>query len=108
MRGYLASISAATGEPSEGVCRAIEDHMRNDIFHSPLDWQSKRQFRNGARKAYQLWVVMHAEATDEQVIRAYQTKRDREFFRTRSPEVIAEWCVNIRLALKKISKEIAA
>lgn len=29
----------------------IEDIMRNEVFHSTLDWQTREQFRQGARKA---------------------------------------------------------
>jgi hypothetical protein len=29
----------------------IEDLMRNEVFHSTLDWLSKQQFNRGARKA---------------------------------------------------------
>lgn len=32
----------------------IEDIMRNEIFHSTLDWQSRAQFRQGARKAAEI------------------------------------------------------
>lgn len=32
----------------------IEDIMRNDIFHSTLDWQTKKQFIAGAREAHTL------------------------------------------------------
>ena len=33
----------------------VEDFMRNDIFHSTLDWQSKRVFDKGAREAKAMW-----------------------------------------------------
>jgi len=33
------------------MLRRIEDCMRNDIFHSTLDWQTMRQFNKGARDA---------------------------------------------------------
>ncbi len=29
----------------------IEDIMRNEVFHSTLDWQTPDQFRQGARRA---------------------------------------------------------
>ncbi len=29
----------------------IEDIMRNEVFHSTLDWQTRAQLRQGARKA---------------------------------------------------------
>jgi hypothetical protein len=33
----------------------IEDIMRNDVFHSTLDWQSRAEFRRGARKAFKMY-----------------------------------------------------
>ena len=35
----------------------IETIMREDIFHSTLDWQSPAQFRAGAREAYALFLA---------------------------------------------------
>jgi len=36
----------------------IENYMRDIIFHSTLDWQSKAQFNKGAKTAYNdiLWM----------------------------------------------------
>ncbi len=39
----------------------IENIMRDDIFHSTLDWLSRTQFRRGAREAYQLLQENRAE-----------------------------------------------
>ena len=33
----------------------LENIMRDEIFHSTLDWQSRAQFRTGARKALKLF-----------------------------------------------------
>jgi hypothetical protein len=32
----------------------IEESVRQDIFHSTLDWQTKSQLEKGIREAYQL------------------------------------------------------
>lgn len=32
----------------------VEDIMRNHVFHSTLDWQTKAQFRRGTREAWEL------------------------------------------------------
>jgi hypothetical protein len=32
----------------------VEDIMRNEIFHSTLDWQTRAELRRGARLAYQV------------------------------------------------------
>jgi hypothetical protein len=36
---------------NRGDAAMIEDIMRNEVFHSTLDWQTPAQFRKGARKA---------------------------------------------------------
>ncbi len=33
----------------------VEDFMRNDIFHSTLDWQTTAQFNKGAREGKAMW-----------------------------------------------------
>jgi hypothetical protein len=48
---YKNLIKTYTGCTDNEV-DSIEDIMRNDIFHSTLDWQSPKQFRDGAREAY--------------------------------------------------------
>ena len=32
----------------------VENIMRNDVFHSTLDWQTRAELRRGARLAYQV------------------------------------------------------
>ena len=32
----------------------IEDIMRNEIFHSTLDWQTAAEFSSGAKRAWRL------------------------------------------------------
>jgi len=39
----------------------IEDIMRNDIFHSTLDWQSRVQLVNAARAAAKLLAEYRAD-----------------------------------------------
>jgi len=50
----IIQITGCKPEDAEG----IEDYMRNIIFHSTLDWQSKAQFNKGARESYRdiLWM----------------------------------------------------
>ena len=51
---YQTMIMADTGcRPEEA--RMIESIMRDDVFHSTLDWQSREQFRAGARQAADLF-----------------------------------------------------
>ena len=47
-------ISKATGETDPERLARIEKCMRQDIFHSTLDWQTARQFNEGARDAVKL------------------------------------------------------
>jgi len=50
MTGYTDDIIEATRcSPEDAVM--IEEIMRNEIFHSTLDWQSASEFRRAARKA---------------------------------------------------------
>ena len=54
---YQSLITEATGRTDSFDLRVIEDCMRNDIFHSTLDWQSREQFMQGAKDAEQLLVA---------------------------------------------------
>ena len=50
MSGYTEDIIEATG-CSTVDAEMIEEIMRNEIFHSTLDWQTAAEFRRAARKA---------------------------------------------------------
>lgn len=39
--------------------------MRNDIFHSTLDWMSRRQFNKGAREAHELYLYINSDEGKE-------------------------------------------
>lgn len=69
MSHYHAIITAATGVTDPAMLKRIEDCMRNDIFHSTLDWQSARQLRVGARTALDLLDAMDGY---EGRVRAYE------------------------------------
>lgn len=51
MNGYHKIIIEATG-CNESDCEEIEDYMRDCIFHSTLDWQTKAQLKKAARTAW--------------------------------------------------------
>lgn len=60
LTGYQRSIVRDTGcDPADAA--EVEELMRSVIFHSTLDWQTARQFRKGAREAYELLQAMRAE-----------------------------------------------
>jgi hypothetical protein len=48
MTGYIKAISEITGITDTAHLELIEDCMRHDVFHSTLDWQTAKQFRDGA------------------------------------------------------------
>lgn len=54
LRGYARTISEATGVTDPSDLADIEDSMRNDIFHSTLDWQTRDQLAAAARVAWDL------------------------------------------------------
>ena len=57
---YQAIIIKATGVNKKDA-RHVEDIMREDIFHSTLDWQSRAQFVRGAREAVELLRAYRAD-----------------------------------------------
>ena len=71
---YQKSIIEATGCNPEDAAE-IEDLMRNTIFHSTLDWQTKRQFNKGAREAKELLEYMRSPAGIAEIERV-----EREMF----------------------------
>ena len=54
LKGYAKMIEEATGVTDEKKLAKIEDVMRNVIFHSTLDWQSKQEFNEGALAALEV------------------------------------------------------
>jgi hypothetical protein len=54
LKGYARSISEATGVTDPETLAEIEATMRDDIFHSTLDWQPRDVFDRGAREAWEL------------------------------------------------------
>ena len=57
---YQGLIIEATGV-NEKDAGLIEEIMREDIFHSTLDWQSRAQFVRGAREAVELLKAYRAD-----------------------------------------------
>jgi hypothetical protein len=51
---YADLIAKATGAPAE-LLPILENIMRDEVFHSTLDWQSAAEFRVGARKAHRIY-----------------------------------------------------
>lgn len=51
---YADLIAAATGAADE-LLPILENIMREEVFHSTLDWQSASQFRKGARQALAIY-----------------------------------------------------
>lgn len=53
MNSYTRMIQEDTGCAAADA-PMIEEIMRNDIFHSTLDWQTRAEFRRGAKEAARL------------------------------------------------------
>ena len=53
----VIEATAASGKDAE----YIEDIMRNDIFHSTLDWLSRAQLVRGARAAMKMLKLYRAD-----------------------------------------------
>lgn len=50
LNGYQKTIKGATG-CDDSELEEIEDFMRDIIFHSTLDWQTREQLEEAAREA---------------------------------------------------------
>jgi hypothetical protein len=48
--GYTAMIHEATGAPRR-LLSVLENIMRQAMFHSALDWQTRAEFDRGAKRA---------------------------------------------------------
>ena len=51
---YHQIITEATGETNPQRLAEIEESMRQDVFHSTLDWQAKDHLRWGAMEAVKI------------------------------------------------------
>jgi len=56
MNHYGKIVERATGVTDSNTQGLILEVMRNDIFHSPLDWQTAAQLSRAAKKAHRLLV----------------------------------------------------
>ena len=56
--GYEQQIQEITGAPAE-ILPILERIMRDEIFHSTLDWQTAHQFNAAARKAHKMYREAH-------------------------------------------------
>ena len=52
---YAEMIAEVTGA-GEALLPILERIMREEVFHSTLDWQSRAEFRAGARKAQRIFL----------------------------------------------------
>jgi hypothetical protein len=52
---YHDVITEATGVTDEKTLEEIEDIMRNTIFHSTLDWQTRAELKKASREAYRVY-----------------------------------------------------
>lgn len=83
-------VEATECDPKDAA--EIEDIMRDVIFHSTLDWQTKRQFDKGARKAKKLLDYMRSpegiaeiERAEREMLRKYYEQYKSNKGTQRSP-----------------------
>ena len=55
LTAYKERIAEATGAP-DTILPILENIMREEVFHSTLDWQSDEQFTAGARQALRIFL----------------------------------------------------
>lgn len=60
LSGYALIISEATGEKDRAVLKQIEDIMRDVIYHSTLDWQTRAELTEAAREANEVRKLLPA------------------------------------------------
>lgn len=53
-------FSELTGIADKATLSQIEDIVRNDIFHSTLDWQTKAQLKKAAKEAIEMINFMNS------------------------------------------------
>ena len=53
---YAALIAEATGA-DRALLPILERIMREEVFHSTLDWQTRAEFQAGARKAHRIFLA---------------------------------------------------
>ena len=68
MSHYFKVITEATGITDAADLADIEDSMRNDIFHSTLDWQTRPQLHAAAREAWELVQMLRDPAVMARVM----------------------------------------
>lgn len=56
MNSYRKIVEQATGVTDSNTQGLILEVMRNDIFHSTLDWQTAAQLQRAAKQAYRMLV----------------------------------------------------
>jgi hypothetical protein len=59
----------------------LEEIMRNDVFHSTLDWQTRAEFRKGAKEAARLLEEnrdLYEAARAETLVFVAQMKKQQE------------------------------
>lgn len=54
MTTYQQIIAKATGVQDIATLAEIEESMRQDVFNSTLDWQTRAQLVKGAKQAYEI------------------------------------------------------
>jgi hypothetical protein len=96
-------IAAATGAPE---CRLalLENLMRDEVFHSTLDWQSAEELTRGAREAHNIYRSAPAYYDGLEILRRAEYRfatietRMRKAVMARDARKVADLEVRLRLA----------
>lgn len=83
--GYQELIREVTEAPLSAL-GIIENIMRDEVFHSTLDWQSRELFAEGARKAYAIFLddpVFHYRLARAQSLRFRIGEWERRLIKAR-------------------------
>lgn len=63
MASFYRQLIIETTGVNDKDAAYVEDIMREDIFHSTLDWQSRKVFTRGAREAVAMLKVYRDDPT---------------------------------------------
>ena len=87
LKGYSLFISEATGILDQSDLHRIENCLRDDVFHSTLDWLTDKQFNEGAKKALRIirlgaemgyWEPLQSDPKPNLVFKKLQISSDSE------------------------------
>jgi len=104
---YAPLIAATTGAPTNRLA-LLENLMRDEIFHSTLDWQSAEELADGARRAHDLYRSSPAYFDGLEILRRAEFRLsllEAKLVKTRKSndtQKIADLEIRVRLAHESV------